>query len=89
MPGCSTMRQASKIFSLWSSTADFFALACQGETPHQGRQQVRNCEGRGFLLIIWKGRSVLGQIRAVAFLDIRLDRKGNCIFVKINNQFTS
>lgn len=40
-------------------------------------------------MMIWKGKSVLGQIRAVEFLDIRLDRKGNWVFLKINNQFTN
>lgn len=41
------------------------------------------------MLIIGKEKNVLGQIRHVAFLDIRLDRKGNCVFLKINNQFTN
>lgn len=63
-------------------------LACRDEAPHQGRQRVRNREGRAFL-IIWDGRSVLHQIRAVAFLDTRLGKKGNCVFLNINNQFSN
>lgn len=31
----------------------------------------------------------MGLIRAVVFFHIRLERKGNCVFLKINNQFTN
>lgn len=42
------MRHASKILFPWSCTADF-ALACQDEAPHQGRQRVRDCERKALI----------------------------------------
>lgn len=89
MPGCSTVMHASRSISPWSHTDEFLLLWLTRTRHHTkaGREQG-TARGR-LLLIIWKEKSVLGQIRAVAFFDIRLDRKGNCIFLKVNNQFSN